>query len=492
MEVPESLEADYTRGRFGEKFNLKHRRDISIQLEKNFNLLSLLLSSRKEGLFLNSKSFRDAEIRTTIPLIYFTLPYIIITLLSLKVSYFRYLGFALVLLFLIPFVITNNQLLLKKKYFLLGMFILLYSTIGFMYSDPVRIIKNLSTFILSLAPFFIFDWVFSPTRSMNRVKYAKILSKTITLVLMYTIGMTLYYLFSDPYIARHMTAYDPSTSIDTSLGINVDLMPIAIGGGFNLIYGVILLPPIFLFLAKSIEKNLMQKIFYTFLAGFLLYFIIKSGFATAFILSSAGCVFSLVMMKKYKIVGTMFSLLAILTGLLIVLNKNLLEGLIFKVVSFMPSDSIISIRLSEIVPALYMGNQTSSFSGRLQRLEKTITAFLDHYAIGVGYIGRFDYISVESFTGFHTEWLDILAQYGLIMGIPWLLFIGITLGEMVNLFKGTVMHSLVKLIVVMIILVGFLNPILHTSIFIIALIFIPSLLTIKLESLSERNLEVKK
>ncbi|MGM0877158.1 MAG: O-antigen ligase family protein [Bacillota bacterium] len=412
-------------------------------------------------------------------LIYFTFPYIIIILLNLKTVYFRYMAFGFVLMIVAAFILANKELLIKKKYFFLFWFITAYSLIGVLYGDPIQIVKNVNMFILSLAPFFIFDWVFSPARIHKRKKNAMFLLKVMTPILLYTVVATLYYLFSNPYIARYMANFDPSRGIDASMGINVDL-PTAIGGGYILIYGVFLLPPVFLFLAKSILKKPLARLCSLGIAAFLLYFIIKSGFATAFILSIAGCTLTFLLLNKQKLISRVIIILSVFWVSLIFLNEEVLSEIIHSITNLLPYDSIIAVRLNEIVPALYASANDSSFSNRLHGLEKSWTAFIENPFLGVGYKVGFDYMSVAAFTGLHTEWLDMLAQYGLFLGVPLLLFIGITFNELIKLFIGTSMEQVIKLVVVIIFLVGFLNPILNTSIFIIALLFIPSLLMLVL------------
>jgi hypothetical protein len=421
-------------------------------------------------------------------LIYLTIPYIFIILLSLKTVYFRYMAFGFVLIFVAAFILANKDLLIKKKYFFLFWYITGYSLMGLLYGDPIQIVKNVNMFIVSLAPFFIFDWVFSPARINKRKQNAEFLLKIMTPILLYTIVATLYYLFSNPYIARYMANFDPSKGIDPNMEINIDL-PTAIGGGYVLVYGVILLPPIFLFIVKGVLKKPISRFVSLGIAIFLLYFIIKSGFATAFILSVVGCALTFILMNKQKLFSTMIIIPLVFCVSLIFLNEQLLSGIIQSIISLLPYDSIISVRLNEIIPALYGSTTDSSFSNRLHGLEKSWTAFTENAFLGVGYKVGFEYISIAAYTGLHTEWLDLLAQNGLFLGVPLLLFMGITFIELIKIFKGTSMEPVIKLMVIIIIIVGFLNPILNTSIFIVALLFIPSLLTLLLSNEDQLAIE---
>lgn len=410
--------------------------------------------------------------------IYFTIPYIILILLSLKTFYFRYVAFACVLMFICIFLLGRSEIFIKRKYLYLIWFVIGYSFLGLIYGGPIQIIKNISMVILVLAPFFIFDWTFSPVRKNNREQNSKLLIKVMTPVLIYNVIATLYYLFRNPYIARYMANFDSSRGIDRSMGIIVDL-PIAIGGGYVLIYGIILLPVVLLYLAKNIYSKLLTKISYITIAAFLLYFVIKSGFATAFILSTAGIIFVILSAKNQKIINNILIVSLIIVVSIVLMNTQLLSDIINIITSVLPQDSIISVRLNEIVPALYgTSSNISSFSMRLNGLETTLNAFLENPILGVGYKVGFDYIAVSSFIGLHTEWIDLLAQYGLFLGLPLLLFIGLSFKDLLNIFKGTQMETIIKTVVFMIIVLGFLNPILTTSVFVIAMVYIPCLLTL--------------
>lgn len=428
----------------------------------------------------------DKETLKPSRLIYFTFPYILIILLSLKTEYFRYAAFGLVVVFVTAFLVSNREMWIKRKYLLLAGFLIAYFLIGVLSGSPIQSVKNTSMFIVNLAPFFIFDWVFSSARLHQRKQNALFLLKVITPVLIYTVFATLYYLFKNPYIARYMANFDPSRGIAEGMEIMIEL-PIAIGGGYTLIYGVILLPPVFLFLARSNHEKCCLRIFSLVTALFLLYFIIKSGFATAFIVAMIGCILSLLLFRTQKLFSKLIILCSAILVYIILSSKQLLITVIREITSVLPMNSIIAIRLNEIPQTIYGSSSGSSFSNRIHTVEKTWSAFVEHPLLGVGYTVGYDYYSVEKLTGLHTEWLDILAQYGLFLGVPFLLFIAITLYELIQLFRNTSMEQIVKLIVFMIVFVGFLNPIQSTSIFIIALLFIPSLLIVVLSKETELN-----
>lgn len=405
-------------------------------------------------------------------ILYYSLPYLVLILLSVKLSYFRYLTFGLVLLFITIILLAEKKIGFKKKYICFFLFIMGYILLSAINGDFSQIIKNTCMILLNFAPFFLSDWLFSVNRRDRLLQNSRLLLKVITLILIYTISATLYYLFKNPYIARNMANYDPSSGMATDL-------PLAIGGGYVLIYGIILIPPIFLYIAKSLKLKLGWRLIYFISALFLFYFIIKSGFATAFIISLAGSIISIFVTSKQRMVNRTWITISILGLAVVFLNIDLLAGLINYVIRFLPADSIIAVRLNEIIPALF-GSSTdvSSFSMRLNGFDKTISAFLEQPFFGVGYKVGFDYLKVSFYTGLHTEWLDNLSQYGLILSLFYFGFIIRSFQELVQLFKLTPFNKIVKLLILMLVIVGFLNPIITTSIFVIMMIYLPALMVI--------------
>lgn len=409
-------------------------------------------------------------------LVYFTFPYLILILLSIKTFYFRYVTFFFVLVFVTAFILTGNKGIIKKKYLYLFWFFIGYSLLGFINGNPVQVIKNLCMLILNLAPFYIFDWVFSNKRKYSRMQNSKSILKIMTPVLIYTVFITLYYLFKNPYIARYMANYDPSRGIDPNMGINIDL-PTAIGGGYVLIYGIILLPPVFIYLAKNNFRKISLRLFYLFTSLFLLYFIIKSGFTTAFIISTVGSFCAIIFLKRYHLINKTLLFTGIIIIAMVLLNEQLLSNVINSIIHLLPEKSIISIRLAEVVPAIYgSSSDTTSFSMRLLESKETIFAFLTNPLLGIGYKVGFDYIGVSKFIGLHTEWLDILSQYGLFLGVPLLMFIGISFKEVILLFKSTSSELIMKIVIMMVIVLGFFNPIMTSATYIIVMVYIPCIL----------------
>ncbi|OMD89411.1 O-antigen ligase family protein [Paenibacillus odorifer] len=418
------------------------------------------------------EAYRKIKKQKPNQILYYTIPYLILILLSIKTFSSRYITFGFVMLFLIVFALAEKKIIIGRKYAYFIWFIMGYGFLGILYGDLNQIVKNICMIILSFAPFFIYDWMFSDSRKDRRLQNSKLIIKVMTPVLIYTVFVTLYYLNSNPYVARNMANYDPSISTNINL-------PLAIGGGYVLIYGIIFLPPVLLYLAKNICEKLLSKILLLLIALFLLYFIVKSGFATAFIISFAGSLLAVMLTQKQKTFNRVFLTSIILITSIIFLNIEIFSEVISSIIRMLPENSIITIRLNEIIPTLY-GNisDSTSFSRRLNNLDMTIDSFLGNPILGIGYKVGFDYSAISLITGQHTEWLDNLSQYGLFLGVPYLLYFATSFRGVIRQFKSTNLEVIMSITILMMILLGFLNPILTSSAFLVTMLYIPCLLII--------------
>lgn len=404
--------------------------------------------------------------------VYFILPYLILVMLDIKTVYARYLNFFFAFAFIITALISSNKIKIKRKYLYLFSFFIIYVTLGLINGNPMQIVKNISMLVLNLTPFFIFDYLDS-LKSKNKL-YINVteIKRTMNILLTYTISITTYYLFRNPYIARYMANFDPSRGIDTSMGINIDL-PIAIGGGYTLVYGIILLPPLFIYLLKNQIFNIKNKTKPILISIAILFFIIKAGFATAFLLSGGATLITMVLSSKKRIINKIIIILLVLCFIFMVSNPFLLNLTIQMISELLPENSIISVRLNEIIPAIYGRANESSFLMRIHGLEKSINAIAENPIFGVGYKVGFDYTSISNYASLHTEWIDILAQYGIVFGGLLLLFIGFSFRDLLKLFSNTEMELLIRILIMTVIILGFLNPIFTSSIYLILMVYVP-------------------
>ncbi|MDZ5710910.1 O-antigen ligase family protein [Jeotgalibacillus haloalkalitolerans] len=411
----------------------------------------------------------DTERRLFTP-IAFTFPYMIILLLGLKIESARYITFLTVLIFISAFFYFRQEkhFTIQPKYFFLLLFFAGYLLLGLANGSMLQIIKNISMVFVLMAPFFLFDWLFAEKNKKHLYKNTKAVLWVISPVLVYTIISTFYYLNKNPYLARYMATYDSDAA-------SVVGLPIAIGGGYALIYGIIVLVPLFIYLGKISKGSFRTAVLFFSGAVILLAFIVKAGFATAFLVAVIAGISSLVIYGQQRAIFWFFAVIGILYSFLFMSSAFIIQ-VIYGLRSLLPDHSIIGTRLEEIIPILNGTSGNSSFSVRIDKLNESISAFLDHPLIGIGPKYGFDYTAVAAHTGFHTEWIDLLSQYGLLLGIPLMIFIFTTFVQLLKIFQDTMYSPLIKLSTLTLLCIGFLNPILNTSAFLIAFVFIPSLL----------------
>ncbi|MDS0526535.1 hypothetical protein NNC19_12660 [Clostridium sp. SHJSY1] len=397
-----------------------------------------------------------------------TIPYIVISLLYIKTDNFRYICFFLMILFIVGFFILKKKVHLRMKYAILILFLILVTISFLSTSGLVESIKNTVMIILSFAPIFIFDFFY--LENSNDRKYAKIFLCFIIPVLLYTVFATLYYLYSDPQVAREMVTWNPSSEVIDST------LPIAIGGGYALIYGVMLIPVVLFYIIRRIQCKAKMKLLYFILMLFFLYFIFRSGFTTAFLISLFGIYIVFLSNIQHNKVLKMIiiSVVTIIAGYLCIYF-----GVLDYIGGLLPSDSIISIRLNEIRPALFNGNKISSFGLRLELLQKSFSAFINNPLFGVGYKVGQSYANEGTLLGLHSEWVDNLGRYGIVMGLPYFSFIFLCFRDLIKKYKNTKYKDLIVILVCLIILLGFCNPIKTSSAFLFLFVVVPSYLNIE-------------
>lgn len=401
---------------------------------------------------------------------YLTIPYIVISLLCIKTDNIRYICFLLMSLFMVGFFVFKKKYSFRYKYVVLIIFLILITSATIYTIGILETIKNTFMIILSFAPIFIFDFFY--LGNSNDKKYAKIFLCFIIPVLLYTVIATLYYLYSDPQVAREMATWNPGSEYgDTNL-------PIAIGGGYALIYGVMFIPVVLFYKIRRIQCKTKIKLLYFILMLFFLYLIFKSGFTTAFLISLFGIyIIFLSNIKHNKILKiVIISLATIFIGYLFIYC-----GLLDYITGFLPYDSMISVRLNEIGPVLLGRSTGGSFGIRLELFQKSFHAFIDNPLFGVEYKVGYNYSNEATLLGLHSEWIDNLGRYGIAIGLPYFLFIVLCFKDLIKKYKNTKYKDLIIILVCLLILLGFCNPIKTSSAFLFLFLVIPSYLNIEFD-----------
>jgi len=341
------------------------------------------------------------------------------------------------------FVFLFQMLLNKSSYFIellkctwiLILFIVVITlrsyfagNLSFGFSDPMKMIILFFNMIIACSVF-----IYVKDRSSNMKR--KLTLTALISLLISVIYSSYYVTFIDYLAVRNATAVD--------LGV----------GDFNLIY-VLMFIPIFV-LANFNNKNrkrLLLFLLFIFLAS--VYLLIQANFMTAIIiyLFSTALTFLLVgsnNMKK-KFWGSLLTVL--LTIFFLIFKKNI--GL--SIISLAQKDVfswVINNKLI-VIGQLFMGigDDMETLGIRMEKIQYTISTFLDNPIFGVNYA---DY---NAYTiGGHAQWFDELARYGGMGVIILLVFYFKTYFNAIRL-SSNLKKNEIKVAWILFIVMGFLNP----------------------------------
>jgi O-antigen ligase len=247
---------------------------------------------------------------------------------------------------------------------------------------------------------------------------------------------------------------------------------ISIGGGYSLAYANTLIS-IFVFdviLNRNIKSKTIKLILFLFLL-ISIYVVLKTKSTLTIIWLSFGLILTFFSKRAKNKVRRKSSspLVFIITTIILifVFHKNI--GY-FLIDNFRDND-VISMRLSELGRSLSSGIEASEYSEyRLSRYITSISSFFDSILIGNGY--KYGYIYKDSlpYMGGHSEWLDALANYGLIGIIPLFLFFYNSLKNNPLITNKRISTS----IIIVFILLGTFNPLISFHSMLVVLLIVPT------------------
>lgn len=351
------------------------------------------------------------------------------------------------------------KILNQVHYYSLFIF-LLFLFLGLSYSNGVfTSIKGIGAFIQVLAPIFMYEF------------YSKFLSKkTVRNLIVITLGIYIYYsiktilyLELNPLAAREMV----------SIGVDDSLL---IGGGFSLAYGFAILIPVLVYLASNYLK-FEEEIFISKLFTRVLIFstiiiftvtIYQSMFAISFLLMLFGSLYAFIEMNKVRKKNKTFIFSVILLVAFILLSANLLMPLLQNYLASL--NTVISNKLLVLLNLSDYANieDTGSLGARLHLYMNSFYIWLENPFLGVAY--KYDFNTIKMIAigmGAHSEWLDLLAKYGIF-----------SILLMTYIFKAKKVYKYnqgYKLGFILFIILGFLNPIYIFNIFFIVFFYTPLL-----------------
>lgn len=234
---------------------------------------------------------------------------------------------------------------------------------------------------------------------------------------------------------------------------------VSIGGGYGLPYALTLLTPYIFYIMHNLKTKSLFK--YILLSSSILasYLVIRASYATAIILLILGIGYSFIYKWKthYKLVIGIFMVLLIVP----------LFEFVPIIISYVnPEATVLTSRMNEVRAMLndadYLGQ--GDFGYRMKLTLSSLKVFLNHILYGVGPIVGYDYYSLwNAGVGSHCEWIDIFARYGL-FALLILIFLK------TNQSFAAPVH---KIVMTMLIILGFLNPVLNYQIMLVAFYIVP-------------------
>lgn len=287
----------------------------------------------------------------------------------------------------------------------------------------------------------------------KRILYVSLLLITITAV------TTLSVLMVDGMASRILT----SSSSDPTLmliykGLNV--------GSFDFIYGLVVIIPMLVFYSFAQKKTIKSILIWCIVALFV-FVIVKSNFTTALILLFVDFVFILLAGRKFNTNLSFF----VTFSILLIIGAFLLTHFLNFMIQM--SESLYSQNKLEGVLGVINGQESyDDTTSRSELLMMSILSFLRSPVWGVGawYGGGAPYV------GQHAQFVDDLARYGLLGAVPLMCFMFFGMKQIYNAFVEKHFYNRKVLAsLILIFLLGFMNPIYSPGLLASVFIVVPFL-----------------
>ena len=142
--------------------------------------------------------------------LYYYVPYIVLNILCINSTYFRYLSF---ILFLLPTIFLLRRRV-SYKYFALLIFYIVQFVVSCVNTSVSQSIKNTAQYILWFAPIIIFDLAIKDELISDKINDFKKVNVITQITILYCMVASWRYLQTSMYALRNIAAYDPSIGYD--------------------------------------------------------------------------------------------------------------------------------------------------------------------------------------------------------------------------------------------------------------------------------------
>lgn len=365
----------------------------------------------------------------------------------------RVTAYFLVISFIVWFITTDlnwlKKIVSKDTLFLIIFFFtfipyILTSTLKYGSADPKIILVSFPIFFMG---------VFIGQYYTHFLKDDSI-SKKIVLwfILFYTIGLvqTYFGLKIYPMASRELAG---AVSLNPELVYTYGLKGI---GGFGFIYGSVFLSiPIFKVLISKNKLPIFTKILLVIYLCFYFLTLLSALYAISIIITVIG--FSLIIfLKKGK---NIFSILGTLLLIILLIPNSILGEFILMISNVFKNNTFFYNKFVDLGHTL-LGNPmlSTQTSYRIELYLDSFKAFIHNPLFGIyGPLG-----DQSTFIGQHSGWLDLLGMYGMLTGIPILLFFYYNYKKNMQLYKLDNKAKLtLSLIIFLFVIFGIINPILN-------------------------------
>lgn len=289
--------------------------------------------------------------------------------------------------------------------------------------------------------------------ALNAAAYNRVDSRKLDLIILWYVLILLLITTSTTIIGlfQNGNASRLLTSSSTDIGTSVLLKQKNIGS-FDLIYGlVIAFPTMSLAIKRRDDVPTGMRIGFFALTILSVVCIIKSNFTTALLLLFVAAWLPVVFSNRSNIIAKLL-LILIVTFLVPILLPYFLNFAAEITTSIYAKQKIENILL-----VLFGETSLDSISTRFSLFQLSLSSFLSSPVWGVG---AYYNTSTVAYIGKHAQFMDDFARYGLLGGIPLMIFLKYSFGMC---FTGTRKKSLVSCTafssIVLLSLLGFMNPV---------------------------------